>query len=183
MEQVPVKVIEKGKNLHELLNASLQGVRRLFVLAYVVAAGAAENEARIRNNNKYIISRGKIKYYMVLADGRNFYAQSVKDLIKRYDEFRKVSTRQGNEYTTGSLLDYVYFKDNYKLIAVGLRSQKALDADPRAVQQIVFQGVVGRDDNAKIRPIHYSWTIKRNCVRILQRRCKSSVSSMNSWIQ
>ena len=49
------------------------------------------------------------------------------------------------------MLDYAYFKDNYKLIAVGLSNRKALDVDPRAVQQIVFQGVVGGDDNAKIR--------------------------------
>ena len=56
----------------------------------------------------------------------------------------------GDHYTTGSLLDYAYFKDNYKLIAVGLSKQKALDADSRAIQQIVFQVVVG-DDNTKIR--------------------------------
>ena len=48
-------------------------------------------------------------------------------------------------------MDYACFKDNCRLIAVGLSKQKALDADPRAIQQIVFQGVVGRDDNAKIR--------------------------------
>ena len=48
-------------------------------------------------------------------------------------------------------MDYAYFKDNYKLIAVDLSKQKALDADPRAIQQIVFQGVVGGDANTKIR--------------------------------
>ena len=57
----------------------------------------------------------------------------------------------GDDYTTGRLLDYAYFKDNYKLIAVDLSKQKALDADPRAIQQIVFQGVVGGDANTKIR--------------------------------
>ena len=49
------------------------------------------------------------------------------------------------------LLDYAYFKGNYILIAVGLSKQKTLDADPWAIQQIVFQGVVGGDDNTKIR--------------------------------
>ena len=44
----PAKVIGKGKNLYKLLNASFQGARRLFVLAYVVAAGAANNEAGIK---------------------------------------------------------------------------------------------------------------------------------------
>ena len=63
---------------------------------------------------------------------------------------RKVSTGHGDDYTTGSLLGYTYFKDNYRLIAVDLSKQKALDADLRAIQQILFQGVVGGDDNTKI---------------------------------
>ena len=49
------------------------------------------------------------------------------------------------------MLDYAYFKDNYKLIAIDLSKQKALDADTRAIQQIIFQGVLGGDDNTKIR--------------------------------
>ena len=48
-------------------------------------------------------------------------------------------------------MDYAYFKNNYRLIAVDLSKQKALDADPRAIQQIVFQGVVGGANNTKIR--------------------------------
>ena len=48
-------------------------------------------------------------------------------------------------------MDYAYFKDNYKLIAVDLSKQKALGADPREIQQLVFQGVVGRNDVTKIR--------------------------------
>ena len=48
-------------------------------------------------------------------------------------------------------MDYAYFKDNYKIIAVDLSKQKALDVDPRVIQQIVFQGVVKGDDNTKIR--------------------------------
>ena len=55
-------------------------------------------------------------------------------MIKQYDEVRKVSTGYVDEYTTGSLMDYAYFKDNYKLIVVDLSKQKALDADPRAIQ-------------------------------------------------
>ena len=47
--------------------------------------------------------------------------------------------------------DYAYFKDNYKLITINLRKQKALYADPRATERIVFQGVVGGDNNTKIR--------------------------------
>ena len=48
-------------------------------------------------------------------------------------------------------MDYAYFKDNYKLIAVDLSKQKVLDADPTAIQQMVFQGVVGGDNCTTIR--------------------------------
>ena len=140
----PAKVIEKGKNLHKLLNASFQGVRRLFVLAYVVAAGASNNEAGIKNNRQYFLQRREINNHKVLIDGRNFY-----DLIKQYDEVRKVSIR----YTTGSWLGYAYFKDNQKLIAVDLSKQITSDADPRAIQQMLFHGVVG---GLYTKTIHYS---------------------------
>ena len=86
-----------------------------------------------------------------MIDGRNFYDQTINDLIKQYDEVRKVSTGHGNDYTTGSLLDYAYFKEDYRLIAIDLSKQKALDADPRAIQQIVIQGAVAGHDNTKIR--------------------------------
>ena len=56
----PAKVIEKGKNLYELLNPSFQGVRRLFAPAYVIAAGAANDEGGIKNNRKYFLPRGEI---------------------------------------------------------------------------------------------------------------------------
>ena len=147
-ETKPAKVIEKGKNLYELLNASFQGVKRLFVLAYFIADGG-NDEAGIKSNKKYFLPRGEIKNYNVLIDGRNFYDQPINDLIKQYDEVRKVSTGHGDDYTTGSLLDYAYFKDNYRLIVVDLTKQEALDANLRAIQQIVFQGVVGGDAGTK----------------------------------
>ena len=62
-----------------------------------------------------------------------------------------ISTGFGDGYTTGCLLDYAYFKDKYKLIAVDLSKQKALDADPRVIQQIVFQKVVGGAAVTKIK--------------------------------
>ena len=154
-ETKSAKVIEQGKNLYELLNLSFQGVKRLFALAYVIAAPAddnpADDTAGIKSNKKYFLPRGKIKNYNVLIDGRNFYDQPINDKIKQYDEVRKVSTGYADDYTTGCLLDYAYFKDNYRLIAVDLSKQKALDADPRAIEQIVFQGVVGEANNTKLR--------------------------------
>ena len=47
-----------------------------------------------------------------MIDGRYFYDQPINDWIKQYDEVRKVSTREGDDYTTGCLLGYEYFKDN-----------------------------------------------------------------------
>ena len=123
----------------------------MFVLVYFIAADAENNEAGIKNNRKYFLPRGKIKNYNVLIDGRSFYDQPINDLIKQYDKVTKVSTGQSDDYTTGSLLDYAYFKDNYRLIAAYLSKQKDLDADPRATQQILFQGVAGGDNNTKIR--------------------------------
>ena len=57
-------------------------------------------------------------------------------------EIRKAATGQGDDYTTGCLLDYAYFDKNYKLIAADVIKWKLLDADPRAIQQILFTGTV-----------------------------------------
>ena len=53
-----------------------------------------------------------------------------------------ISAGQGDDYTTGSLLDFAYFKKNYRLIAADLNKQKVLDADSRAIKQIIFTGKV-----------------------------------------
>ena len=90
----------------------------MFVLDYVINAGAANNEVGIKDNKKYFLPRRKIENYNVLTDGKNFYHQPINDFIKQYDEVRKVSTGQRDGYTTGCLLDYAYFKDNYTIIAV-----------------------------------------------------------------
>ena len=173
MEQyqtIPAKAINKGTNMYELFCASFQGVKRLFVLVYVIAANAGNNEVGIKINRKYFLPRGKIENYKVLIDGRNYYDQPITGLIKQYDEVRKVSTGQGDDYNTGCLLDYANFKDSCRIIAVVLSKQKALDADPRAIQQIVFQGIARGDTDTKIRLYTILEKIKRNNFRILQRK-------------
>ena len=87
---------------------------------------------------------------MYWLDWRNFYDQIINDLTQQYDEVRKVSTGQVDDYTTECLLDYAYFKDNYRIVAVDLSKQRALDADPRAIQQIVFQKIAGGADNTTL---------------------------------
>ena len=81
-------------------------------------------------------------YNVLIIDGRNFYDQPINDLVKQYNEIRKIATEQGDDYTTGCLLDYQYFKDHYNLIAIDLSKQKELDADSRAIQQIEFYGML-----------------------------------------
>ena len=103
-------VTEKETNIYELLSALFQGVTRLLILAYVVATGAPNDEAVVKDNKKYFLSRGENKNFNVLINGRNFYDKPLNDLIKQYDKVRKVSTGHGDDYTTGSLLDYAFFK-------------------------------------------------------------------------
>ena len=107
---------------------------RLFVLAYARGANVTNDDSY----RKYFLPRFKIKNYNIEIDGRNFYDQSINDLIKQYDEVRKISTGQGDDYTTGCLLDFASFEENYRLIVADLSKQKALDADSRAIKRIIF---------------------------------------------
>ena len=123
-----------------MLDSSYQGVKRLFVLAYNNTAG--NNQVSIDSYKKYFLPRVKIENYNIEIDGRNFYDQPINDSIKQNDEIRKISIRQGDYYTTGCLLDLSYFIKKYRLIAVDLSKQKALDADSRAIPQIIFTGKI-----------------------------------------
>ena len=132
---------DNPKYIRELLDASYVGVKRLFVIAYNNVANN-ENQVNINSFKKYFLPRVKIENYNIEIDGRNSYDYQVNGLIKQYDEVRKVSTGQGDDYTTGCLLDFAYFKDYYRLIAADWSKQKALDADLIAIQQIFFTSTV-----------------------------------------
>ena len=73
-----------------------------------------------------------------MIDDKNVFDQLIDISLKTYENIRKIVTGQGNDYTTGCLLDYIYLKNNYKMIAIDLSKQQVLDADPRAIQQINF---------------------------------------------
>ena len=88
--------------------------------------------------------------YNVIINGENFFDQSIKNNKVTYENIRKIATGQGDDYTTGCLLDYPYFKDTYKMIAVDLSRQQVLDADPRAIQQINFTANLDRAGNTRI---------------------------------
>ena len=107
---VGIPVANTEKHIRELLDSSYQGVKRLFVLGYDNAA--SDDQDSVNSSQKYFLPRVKIENYNIEINGRNFYYQPMNDLIKQYDKVRKVSARQGDDYTTGCLLDFAYFEKN-----------------------------------------------------------------------
>ena len=101
------------------------------------------------STTRYYIPNVEIKDYNVMINGKNFFDQPVKNNKGTYENIRKIATGQGDDYTTGSLLDYIYFKNYYKMIAVALNKQQALDADPKAIQQINFTANLDRARNTR----------------------------------
>ena len=83
-----------------------------------------------------------------MIDGKIFFDQPISSELKTYENVRKIATGKGDDYKTGCLLDYSYFKENYKMIAIDLSKQRALDVDPRAIQQINFTAHWDRARNA-----------------------------------
>ena len=78
---------------------------------------------------------------------KNFFDQLIKSYIKTYENIRKITTGQGDDYTTGCLLDYNYFKKHYKVIATDLSKQQARNANPKAMQQLDFTGNLDGSNN------------------------------------
>ena len=113
----------------------------MFVLAFNNTDGTA-NKVERNSHTKYFLPPVYTTNYNILIDGRNFYDQPINDLVKQYHEIRKIATGQGDDYTTGCLLDYQYFKNHYNLIVIDLSRQKELDANSRAVQQFEFYGML-----------------------------------------
>ena len=121
------------------LDPSFPGVNRLFVMAY----NRANWQPTRNGQQKYYLPIIDLEKYNVISDGRNFYDNPIESDIEKYRELKKVMIGKGEDYTTGSLLDFNYFDKHYKLVAVDLSKQKELDADPRAIQQIEFKYMLG----------------------------------------
>ena len=125
-----------------MLDTTIPGVNRLFIARFndndAIGDGNQEPQnsintadCKVERNGfiKYFPPRVDIKDYNILIDGKNIYDQNIsKDFIK-YEELRKVMTERGEDYTTGSLLYYDYWKNNYKLICCDLSKQKVLDSN------------------------------------------------------
>ena len=79
-----------------------------------------------------------------MIDGKTFFDQPIRNDKVTYENIRKIVTGREDDYTTGCLFDHTYFKIYYKMIAIDLSKQQALDADPKVIQQINFTENVGR---------------------------------------
>ena len=137
------ELLAQNPNLNHLVAPSFQGVNRLFVLVL-------ENDTQRTSHSGYYLPNVEIKNYNVMINGENFFDQPIKNNKVTYENLRKIATGQGDDYTTGSLLDYTCFKDGYKMIVVDLSKQQALDADARSFQQINFTANLDREGNARI---------------------------------
>ena len=80
-----------------------------------------------------------------MIDEQSFFDQLLKNYLRTYRNVRKIVTSQVDDYTTGCLLHDTYFKELYKMTAIDLIKQQALNANPKAIQQIGFIGNVYRD--------------------------------------
>ena len=138
------ELLAQNPNLNHLVEPSFQGINRLFVLAF-------ENDNYRRSDERYYLPTVEIKDYNIVINGENFFDQPIKNNNKiTYGNIRKIATSQGDDYTTGCLLDYPYFANTYKMIAVDLSKQQALDADPIAIQQINFTANLDRAGNTRV---------------------------------
>ena len=134
--------LRRNANLNHLVEPSFQGINRFFVLAF-------EDDAQKTSHTGYYLPDVEIKDYNIMINGENFFDQPIKNNKVTYENIRKIATGQGDDYTTGCLLDYSYFMDTYKMIAVDLSKQQALDADPRAIQQINFTATIDGAGNTR----------------------------------
>ena len=136
------ELLAQNPNLNHLVQPSFQGGNGFFVLAF-------ENDAQRTSNSNYFLPNVEIKDYNIMINGEHFFDQPIKNNKVTYENIRKIATGQGDDYTTGCLLDDSYFMHTYKMIAVDLSKQQLLDADPRAIQQINFPENLDRAGNTR----------------------------------
>ena len=129
----------KNNNLNYLIDPTCSNVNRLFVLSF-------ENEDDRTSYYKYYMPNVEIKDYNVLIDGNAFFELPVKNLEETYEKITQITDHNGY-YTRGNLLDYKYFKEHYKLIAIDLSKQIELE-NKDIKQQINFLGNLERNNGA-----------------------------------
>ena len=127
------KITEPAQSRHSdfLTDPSFRGVNSLFVLSF-------EDKIVREYYKRYFLPTVEIKDCSVMIDRRNCSDQLAKNDLRKYNNIQKIATGQGDDYSNGCLLDYPYFEEHYKLIAINLSKQQKLDADPKAIQQIIL---------------------------------------------
>ena len=138
--QSDLKTHAQNRYLNRLVNPNFRGLNRPFVLSF-------ENEDDRTSHSTYYLPKVEIKDYNVMVYHKNKFDQPVNSEVKINENNRNIATGQGDHYTTGCLLDYSYFEENYKMIGTDLSKQQALDADPMAIQQINFRANLDKAGN------------------------------------
>ena len=130
-----------NSNLNILIDPTFTNVNRLFVLAYRTADDR-------QSLSQFYLARIMVKDFNIIIDKLAFFDLPIKTEEEEYEKIIDIS--KNNEYTTGNLLDYDYFKKYYKLIAVDLSKQQVLQENEDLIQEINFTGRLGVGDNANI---------------------------------
>ena len=144
-----MKYQAKTQNLDILFDPSFQGVKRLFDSSF-------KNENDWESYKRYFLPTIEIKYYNVMIDEIIFFWSTKKKKRKKiiwkqtYDNIQKSTNHQWDDYTTGCSLEYPFFKDYYKLIAINPRKQQTFDVDLKAIQQINFTENLEWDGNTQM---------------------------------
>ena len=129
--------------IEKLINSSANGEAKFKItetkLYVPVVTLSTQDNAKLLQQLKYGFKR--------TIDGKNVFYQPINSMTKTYKDIRKIAISQGDDYTTGCLLDYSFFKDHYQMIAIDLSKQQALDVHLKAIQQINFMANLGRVGN------------------------------------
>ena len=119
----------QNNNLNYLINPTFTNANRLFVLSFQRTSGENDTTKDYRDSfSRYYLPNIRIKGFTVLIDGKSFFDLPVKNEEKAYEKIIDMSNN--NDYTTANLLDFAYFKRNYRLIAIDLSKQTKLQ-DPQ----------------------------------------------------
>ena len=106
-----------NNNLNILIDPTFTNINRLFVLAY-------QNANDGQPFSQFYLPKVLLKDFNVVIDKLAFFDLPIKTEVEGYEKIIDIS--RNNEYTTGNLFDYDYFKKHYKLIATDLSTQQVL---------------------------------------------------------
>ena len=139
--RLQVTIQNNHNNLNYLIDPKFTIVNRLFVLSFERIEQKNIKKDYRDSFSHYYVPKVQIKDFNVLIDGKSFFDLSVKNEEEAYEKTIEMSNN--NDYTTGNLLDFAYYQENYRLIATDL-SKQTKTKDP---QQINFIGKLGNQNH------------------------------------